>query len=140
MKPEAREIPGARAAAGLMLAAAVAIAAFGAWRVRPGALADPVRWPDARIDVNAAGVAELCLLPGVGPGLAERIVADRDAHGPFAGLDDLVRVHGIGPAILERLRCCAVAVISGIDSDDHSGDCVSGAGDTNGDGLPARGT
>lgn len=68
-----------------------------------------IAWPDMRIDVNAASAAELAMLPGLGPSLAERIVAYRQAHGPFASLDDLMRVKGIGPAILERLRKFAVA-------------------------------
>src|SRR5690606_22110014 len=41
-------------------------------------------WPDMRINVNTAAAAELQLLPGIGERLAERIVAERDARGPFA--------------------------------------------------------
>jgi competence protein ComEA len=43
-------------------------------------------------------------LPGFGKALAERIVADRKAHGPFRDIADLTRVPGIGPARSERLR------------------------------------
>jgi len=52
-----------------------------------------------RIAVNTADAAELQLLPGVGESLAAAIIASRDAHGPFAGLDDLRRVNGIGPQL-----------------------------------------
>lgn len=62
-----------------------------------------------RIDVNSASAAELALLPGLGPSLAQRIVDDRAAHGPFKSIDDLDRVRGIGKAIIERLRPYAVA-------------------------------
>ena len=66
-----------------------------------------VRAPDRRsaerIDVNRAGVAELQRLPGIGPALAERILATRRAS-PFRDVDDLTRVPGIGPATIERLR------------------------------------
>jgi competence protein ComEA len=65
-------------------------------------------WPDMRIDLNVATTAELCVLPGLGPMLAQRIVEDRNSHGRFASVDDLDRVTGIGPAIVERLREYAV--------------------------------
>lgn len=55
------------------------------------------------IDLNTAGVPELASLPGIGPGLADRIVADRSHRGPFATLADLDRVPGIGPVTIERI-------------------------------------
>lgn len=57
-----------------------------------------------RIDLNQAGGGELAQLPGIGPALAERIVAHRQEHGPYASVDGLREVKGIGPAILERVR------------------------------------
>ncbi|MEO8479560.1 MAG: ComEA family DNA-binding protein [Gemmatimonadota bacterium] len=59
--------------------------------------------PRERIDVDRATVRELQRLPGVGPALAERIVADRQSAGAFGGTRGLARVRGIGPATLERL-------------------------------------
>jgi competence ComEA-like helix-hairpin-helix protein len=56
------------------------------------------------LDLNSATRAELEMLPGVGPALAERIIAERTAAGAFASVDDLDRVKGIGPRTLERLR------------------------------------
>jgi competence ComEA-like helix-hairpin-helix protein len=56
------------------------------------------------VDVNRASVTELTALPGIGPALAERIVAAREEDGRFRSVDDLLRVSGIGPAKLERLR------------------------------------
>ena len=58
----------------------------------------------ARIDLNTATRAELCTLPGVGETMADRIIADRDANGPFRTPEELLRVDGIGDATLERLR------------------------------------
>lgn len=55
------------------------------------------------VDVNRAGEAELETLPGIGPALASRIVASRQADGPFNDVGDLLRVSGIGPALLERI-------------------------------------
>lgn len=59
--------------------------------------------PGERIDPNSAPEEELDRLPGVGPGLARRIVAAREAGGPFRSLEDLMRVQGIGPSTLRRL-------------------------------------
>jgi competence protein ComEA len=65
-------------------------------------LARPLR-PGERIDVDRASAAELERLPRVGPELARRIAADRDAHGPFGSLGGLDRVSGIGAAMLREL-------------------------------------
>jgi competence protein ComEA len=62
---------------------------------------------DLRIDINSAGAEELARLPGIGPAIAAAIVADRTARGPFASVDDLLRVRGIGPAKLDGLRTSA---------------------------------
>ena len=55
-------------------------------------------------DLNHATVADLLCLPGIGQVLAERIVAERTAHGPFRDIADLARVRGLGAARIERLR------------------------------------
>lgn len=55
-------------------------------------------------DLNHATVAGLLCLPGIGEVLAERIVAERTAHGPFRDIADLARVRGLGKARIERLR------------------------------------
>jgi competence protein ComEA len=64
--------------------------------------AEPLR--PASIDVDRASEAELLRLPGIGPALAGRIVAERASGGPFGGPDGLLRVHGIGPKTLEKIR------------------------------------
>jgi competence protein ComEA len=56
------------------------------------------------IDLNTADAALLDTLPGVGPSTAAKIVADREANGPFATVDDLGRVAGIGPKKLDALK------------------------------------
>jgi len=56
------------------------------------------------IDLNRADAAALESLPGIGPVLAERIVAWREANGPFPNVDVLGEVSGIGPALMARLR------------------------------------
>lgn len=55
------------------------------------------------MDLDYAGAEELDRLPGIGPSLAARIVADRDSAGPFGSLEGLQRVRGIGPALAAKL-------------------------------------
>jgi competence protein ComEA len=59
------------------------------------------------IDLNRATVDELRRLPGIGPGLAGRIVEARDAA-PFTSVEDLRRVRGVGAAKLERVRTLVI--------------------------------
>jgi competence protein ComEA len=60
--------------------------------------------PEAPLDINLASREELMRLPGIGPVLAERIVADRQANGPFRRVEDLTRIRGIKSRTLEKLR------------------------------------
>ena len=56
------------------------------------------------LDINSVTAAQLEHLPGIGPALAQRIVADRQKHGLYTSVDQLDRVEGIGPKTLEKLR------------------------------------
>jgi len=56
------------------------------------------------VDVNTAGVAELARLPQIGPALARRIIAHRQAHGPFRDAEGLLQVKGIGPETYAALE------------------------------------
>ncbi len=55
------------------------------------------------LDVNHCSADSLTLLPGLGPALSGRVVADRQERGPFHSAKDLERVHGIGPRLAARL-------------------------------------
>ena len=57
---------------------------------------------DGLISLNQADASSLEDLPGVGPVLADRIVAHREANGPFETVEDLLEVPGIGEANLLR--------------------------------------
>ena len=57
-----------------------------------------------KVRLNSANQQELETLPGVGPSLAQRILAFRTANGSFHSVDELDDVSGIGPATLTRLR------------------------------------
>lgn len=57
------------------------------------------------VNINTADAATLANeLTGVGPALAEAIVADRKSNGNFATPDALTRVKGIGSRIVEMNR------------------------------------
>jgi competence protein ComEA len=58
----------------------------------------------SRVNINAAGQAELETLPGIGPALATRILDYRQTHGSFQSIDEIVNVAGIGDALLEKIR------------------------------------
>jgi hypothetical protein len=64
----------------------------------------PPEEPRPPLDLNHASLDDLTRLPGVGPVLARRILATRDALERFGAVDDLVRVRGLSRAKLERLR------------------------------------
>ena len=91
-----------------LLTAAFAAAVLLAPEPEPGvhAAGEPVpdfAWQgeDGRMDINAAGAAELELLPGIGPAKAEAIVSFREEYGDFTGEYQLLAVPGIGPDTLE---------------------------------------
>ncbi len=54
------------------------------------------------VDANTASPALLTYVAGIGPKLAERIVAHRDAAGPFPNRAALKRVSGLGPKAFEQ--------------------------------------
>ena len=57
-----------------------------------------------RIDPNKADAATLQLLPGVGPGIADHILAAREGGVVFDHADDLQAVKFIGPSLVGRVR------------------------------------
>jgi len=57
-----------------------------------------------RLDVNAASLAQLERIPGLGFILAQNIVSQREATGPFTSLDGLAEVSGITPETVAELK------------------------------------
>lgn len=116
-----------RNAALLLLATAIGGQALLHWRARPdvapGAVAFRAADPGGlvrqqhlavthgaelgegeKVDLDRAPAGELVRLPGVGPALAKRIVAERGNNGPFGGAACLdSRVPGIGDGFLRRV-------------------------------------
>lgn len=106
----------ARADRWVLLGALAALLLLFGWTHR-AALAPPERLasidtvPGASIeeggyllDINTATVDDLDTLPGIGEVLAGRIVAYREAHGPFPSVDALDHVEGIGEGTLAPIR------------------------------------
>ncbi len=54
------------------------------------------------VDVNTASPALLTYVSGIGPKLAERVVAHRDEQGPFRSRTGLRKVAGLGPKAFEQ--------------------------------------
>jgi len=96
--------PHSEQAARLVLLALLLVTAVGLW-TRP--LSWPVAQPEDtgyRVRINHAPAAELTLLPGIGPKLAEAVVEDRKANGVYEKVDELQRVSRIGPKTVESIR------------------------------------
>ena len=53
--------------------------------------------------MNRATAEELELLPRIGPTLARRVIAEREANGPFESVEAMTRVRGIGPRTVAQL-------------------------------------
>ena len=63
----------------------------------------PAGTPGGCVSLNQATPDQLETLDGVGPKIAERIVAHRDARGPFTSNEGLLSVSGIGPKLMARI-------------------------------------
>jgi len=59
--------------------------------------------PAHLININTANQAELESLPGIGPVLAQKIIAYREANGPFTTIEDIIDVPGIGQSTFELI-------------------------------------
>ena len=57
---------------------------------------------EGKININEATQAELMKLEGVGAGTAKKIIAWREAHGPFKHAHDLEKVPGVGREVFGK--------------------------------------
>ncbi len=59
---------------------------------------------EGMVNLNTADKTELMTLPGIGEKKAEDIIAYRDAHGPFAAIEDIRKISGIKDAAFGKIR------------------------------------
>ena len=57
-----------------------------------------------RININTAPAKDLEALPGIGKGLAERIIEHRQKYGPFRRAEHLMMVRGISETRFRAVR------------------------------------
>ena len=60
--------------------------------------------PDNPVNINTATQAELESLPGIGPVLAQRIIAYRESNGPFTTIEDIIDVSGIAQSTFDLIK------------------------------------
>jgi competence protein ComEA len=56
-----------------------------------------------QVDLNTATQEQLQTLPGIGPAIAQRIIAYRTEH-PFQNVEEVQQVKGVGPKIYEQIK------------------------------------
>lgn len=61
------------------------------------------------VDINHATAEELATLPGIGPGLAARIIEHRRSYGKFRKPEHLMMVRGIGDKRFRKLEAMVKA-------------------------------
>jgi competence ComEA-like helix-hairpin-helix protein len=63
----------------------------------------PVAKVNVKVNINAASKADLMKLDGIGAGAAQKIIAYRQAKGPFKRPQDLAKVDGLAAkGVLEK--------------------------------------
>ena len=58
---------------------------------------------EGKININTASAAQLQLLPGIGPSIAERIVGYRETH-KFEQSNNIMRVKGVGQKTFAKIQ------------------------------------
>ncbi|MCR5771287.1 MAG: helix-hairpin-helix domain-containing protein [Butyrivibrio sp.] len=56
------------------------------------------------VNINTAGIEELCTLSGIGESRANAIIAYREENGPFLCIEDIKKVNGIKDKVFEQIK------------------------------------
>lgn len=54
-----------------------------------------------KVCINSGRIDDLMTLNGVGPKMAEKIIAHRQQNGPFQNPEDIMKVKGVGAGLFE---------------------------------------
>ena len=61
--------------------------------------------PGDTVNINTASAEELCLIPGIGDAIAQKIIEWREENGSFTSIEELVdAIDGIGENNIEDMR------------------------------------
>jgi competence protein ComEA len=98
-------VPAASAQTGSTAAASKSAPAGGAASKAKAPAARSARaTPGAPVNLNAASVAQLQTLPGVGASTAQRIIDYRQKNGAFKKIEDVMNVKGVGEKSFLKLK------------------------------------
>lgn len=64
----------------------------------------PFKTEAIKISINSSSLEELCLLPGIGEKIAQRIIDYRSENGLFQNIEDITNVSGIGDAKFQKIK------------------------------------
>jgi competence protein ComEA len=56
------------------------------------------------VDINKAGVEELCTIPGIGEARATAIIEYRESSGGFKEIEELKNISGIKDATFNKIK------------------------------------
>ena len=88
----------------LMFVLLAVVTFTGIWPASAAAASQVQNADVAIVNINQADSLELQDLPGIGPALAERIIAYRDTHGPFTSVTQLTEVNGLGERKIAKFK------------------------------------
>ncbi|MFZ2038576.1 MAG: helix-hairpin-helix domain-containing protein [Minisyncoccia bacterium] len=79
------------------------------------------------VNINTADATELDTIPEVGPSTATKIIAYREANGPFSVIEDIMKVTGIKEATFAKMKdfITVGSTSSGTESDEEETGTVS---------------
>ncbi|MBP5306374.1 MAG: helix-hairpin-helix domain-containing protein [Lachnospiraceae bacterium] len=59
---------------------------------------------DGIVNINTAGISELCTLTGIGEKKAERIISYRKEHGNFSSIEEIMNISGIKEGTFNKIK------------------------------------
>ena len=88
----------------VMLTLVLSVSAFAAPDHKQQTSQSSALQPVVKVDINKANLEDIEGIRGIGPALAERVIAYRNEHGKFKTPEELMNVKGIGQAKFDRIK------------------------------------